>query len=186
MLPAGVEVFTDPFPHIVLNPALSAEDYAALLASWPEKMLAAGLNPAKEYEVPTIDYAWKPAMAALIRELLQIQGKPTIGRFALRHRGYQLLPHLDNISFKATVIHYLPYPDQGSDAGTQLFRAAQPYHRTWTDRAAYFLKEGIPCELVKTVPFLPNTVLAFPNTPLSAHGLASLTESRRLYQWHLT
>ena len=185
MLPAGVEVFTDPFPHIVIDPALSVGDYTALLASWPETFRK-GLNPAKEYEVPTVDYAWKPAMAALIKELLQVEGDPTIGRFALRHEGYQLLPHLDNISFKATVIHYLPYPGQGSDAGTQLYRAAQPFHRTWVNRAAYFLKEGIPCELVKTVPFLPNTVLAFPNTPLSAHGLAPLTESRRLYQWHLT
>jgi hypothetical protein len=182
MLP-GIEVFTDPFPHIVLSPALSEEDYAALLGSWPEKMLV-GHNPTKAYEVPPVEYAWKPSMAALIKKLLKIQGEPTLGRFALRHKGYQLLPHLDNISFKGTVIHYLPYPGQGAGAGTQLFKAAEPYDRTWLDRAAYFHTKEIPCELVKTIPFLPNTVLAFPNTPLSAHGLAPLTESRRLYQWH--
>ena len=182
MLP-GIEIFADPFPHIILNPALSDEDYAALLASWPEKMLG-GINPAKAYEVPSTDFSWKPSMASLVKQHLQIQGEPTIGRFALRHAGYQLLPHLDNISFKATVIHYLPYPNQGTDAGTCLYRPEGPLHRDWADRAAYFHRSQIPCELVKIVPFMSNTVLAFPNTPVSAHGLAPLTESRRLYQWH--
>ena len=183
MLP-GIELFTDPFPHIVLNPALSEEDYAALLTSWPDGEMKVGINPAKAYEVPVTDFSWKPSLAALIRQLLQVQGEPTIGRFALRHAGYQLLPHLDNISFKATVIHYLPYPHQGTDAGTCLYRPEIPFQRGWADRAAYFHRSNIPCELVKTIPFRPNTVLAFPNTPVSAHGLAPLTESRRLYQWH--
>ena len=182
MLP-GIEVFVDPFPHLVFDPALSEEDYAALLASWPEEMIT-GFNAAKAYEVPTIDFSWKPSLAALIKTMLDVQGEPTIGRFALRHAGYQLKPQLDNISFKATVIHYLPYLDQGADARTDIYRPEEPLHRDWADRAAYFHNSKIPCELVKTVPFKPNTVLAFPNTPVSAHGLAPLTESRRLYQWH--
>ena len=182
MLP-GIEIFEEPFPHIVLNPALSDEDYATLLTTWPDEMKV-GFNQAKEYLVPTAEFTWKPAMASLIKQLLHVEGEPTIGRFALRHAGYQLLPHLDNISFKATVIHYLPYPNQGADAGTCLYRPAEPFYRGWADRAAYFHRSKIPCELVKTVPFMSNTVLAFPNTPVSAHGLAPLTESRRLYQWH--
>ena len=183
MLP-GIEIFTDPFPHVVLNPALSEEDYTALLESWPDDEMKVGINTTKEYCVPTADFSWKPSMALLVKKLLQVQGEPTIGRFALRHAGYQLLPHLDNISFKATVIHYLPYPNQGTDAGTCLYRPKSPLHRNWADRAAYFHNSKIPCELVKIVPFISNTVLAFPNTPVSAHGLARLTESRRLYQWH--
>jgi hypothetical protein len=182
MLP-GIELFNEPFPHLVMDPALSEEDYAALLKSFPDEMIV-GHNPAKAYEVPTTDFSWKPAMATLIKELLKVQGEFTIGRFALRHAGYQLLPHLDNISFKATVIHYLPFPNQGPDAGTCLYKASEPLLRDWADRAAYFHRSKIPCELVKVVPFKPNTILAFPNTPVSAHGLAPLTESRRLYQWH--
>ena len=182
MLP-GIEIFADPFPHLVFDPALSEDDYAGLLARWPEDMVV-GTNHAKEYAVPATDFLWKPSLVALIRQLLQIQGEPTIGRFALRHAGYQLKPHLDNISFKATVIHYLPYPNQGTDAGTCLYRPEEPLHRGWADHAAYFHSSKIPCKLVKTVPFKPNTVLAFPNTPISAHGLLRLTKSRRLYQWH--
>lgn len=174
-------VEADPFPHVIIQNCLSESDYEALVASWP-KMMNRSTSGLKFNATPTTEFYWKQQLADTIRKLLNITGNPTLGRFALREPGYMLRPHIDSPDVVATVIHYLPLSDNSPKAGTVLYRAERPLE--WGRSTTYFHNHGIPCTEVVTIPYEANTVLAFPNTPISAHGLHRLVEPRRIYQWH--
>ena len=90
------------------------------------------------------------------------------GRLQLRKPGYHLAPHLDPKRVAVTGLLYFPRPGDTEDFGTQLFSVDRPFVasglKTFFPEAA-----GMKCELARTVPYRPNTMMAFV-TSRAAHG----------------
>ena len=90
------------------------------------------------------------------------------GRLMLRRPGYHLAPHRDPKRSLVTCLMYLARPGDSEAHGTQIFRvsgeAEANYKQTYYPEA-----NGQTCELAATVPFRPNTMLAFLNSR-GAHG----------------
>jgi hypothetical protein len=110
------------------------------------------------------------------------------GRLMLRRPGYHLAPHRDPKRSFVTCLLYLARPGDSESYGTQLFRVSgdreADYKQTYYPEQA-----GARCELLKTVPFRPNTLLAFVNSR-GAHGAtipadAPADASRYAYQFYV-
>ena len=90
------------------------------------------------------------------------------GRLMLRRPGYHLAPHRDPKYSFVTCLAYIARPGDDEAHGTQLFRvdgdSEADYKQTYYPQAS-----GQHCELVASVPFRPNTMLAFVNAR-GAHG----------------
>ena len=101
-------------------------------------------------------------------KLAAIPHDATGGRLMLRRRGYHLDPHLDPRRVVFTTLIYFARPGESEAYGTSFYRmSALPK----IDRTSTFYPEsqGIRCELVKLVPFRPNTAVSFLNYG-GAHG----------------
>ena len=176
------DIQQEPFPHLVVEGALSSSDYEQLLSGWNTAIVVKGIaRYAKENRTPAQEFPWKHTLAAQLMDAFHISGEPTIGRYMLRRTGYTLPPHIDPPNFILTILHYLPTEHQRDDIGTVLYHTQTPVYHS-SDGAEYFTEA---CEPVKAVLFKPNTVLAFLNTPYSAHGIERFPEDRLAYQWHV-
>ena len=102
-----------------------------------------------------------PALAAIPHEA-------TSGRLMLRRPGYHLDPHLDPKRVVFTCLLYFPRPGDSAAFGTAFYRmnGTPTIDRTST---FYPKTQGITCDLVKMVPFRPNSGVAFLNWG-GAHG----------------
>jgi hypothetical protein len=102
-----------------------------------------------------------PALAAIPHEA-------TRGRLMLRRPGYHLDPHLDPKRVVFTCLLYFARPGDSEAFGTTFYRmnGTPKIDRTST---FYPQTQGITCDLVKMVPFRPNTAVAFLNWG-GAHG----------------
>lgn len=112
---------------------------------------------------------------------------PSDGRILLTHPGYVITPHRDPKWGFVTSLAYLARNGDNEAYGTQLYRV-QGDDEAPSGRPFYIDERR--CELVKTVPFRPNTLLAFLNSR-GAHG-ASIpadaqppTLKRHVYQFRL-
>ena len=106
----------------------------------------------------------------------------------LRRPGYHLNPHRDPKRSLLTCLLYLAKPGDDDAHGTRLYRVANDgeahYKQTY-----YPEREGHACELVKVVPFRPNSMLVFLNSK-GAHGAcipdsAPATTERFSYQFYV-
>lgn len=102
------------------------------------------------------------------RQLAALPHEATGGRLMLRRPGYHLDPHLDPKRVVFTTLIYFARPGDSEAFGTTFYRI----NGTPTiDRTSTFYPEsqGLTCDLVKMVPFKPNTAVSFLNVG-SAHG----------------
>jgi hypothetical protein len=90
------------------------------------------------------------------------------GRLMLRRPGYHLGPHRDPKRSVATCLLYLARETDRESYGTEIYRVFDDGEAGYTE-TYYPEQEGRRCELVKVVPYRPNTMLAFLNTS-GAHG----------------
>ena len=111
------------------------------------------------------------------------------GRLMVRRPGYHLDPHLDPKRALVSCLIYFARPGDSEAFGTQLFRidGAPQIDQTST---FYPERAGYRCELVKTVPFRPNSAVAFLNAG-AAHGAdipksAPGTTERYSYQFYVS
>ena len=118
-------------------------------------------------------------------------------RLMLRRSGYRLDPHLDPKHVFLTCLVYLARPGDHEEWGTQLYSLKMPsapsgsfeQTRAYLGRTVYPEQHGIHCELVKHVPFRPNSALVFVNAG-GAHGVELPPESetkleRYAYQFYV-
>ena len=90
------------------------------------------------------------------------------GRLMLRRPGYQLGPHRDPKRAMLTCLLYLAREGDSEAYGTQIFRVHDDEEADY--KQTYYPEErGRKCELVKVVPFTPNTMLVSLNFR-GAHG----------------
>lgn len=90
------------------------------------------------------------------------------GRIQLRRPGYALQPHLDPRRVVITGLLYFPRSGDSEAYGTDLFRVDRPFAASGT-KTFFPEQAGLTCERVATVPYRPNTMLAFVNSG-GAHG----------------
>jgi hypothetical protein len=90
------------------------------------------------------------------------------GRLMLRRPGYHLNPHRDPKRAMLTCLLYLAKEGDSEAFGTQIFRVHDD-HEAGYKQTYYPEEEGRKCELVKVVPFKPNTMLVSLNSQ-GAHG----------------
>jgi hypothetical protein len=112
---------------------------------------------------------------------------PSDGRIMLRRPGYNLTPHRDPKWGFATGLVYLARPGDNEVHGTRLYRVREDAEAP--SGKVYYVEQD-RCELVKTVPFRPNTLLAFLNSS-GAHSASIPADAepadleRYLYQFRL-
>lgn len=109
------------------------------------------------------------------------------GRIMLRRPGYVITPHRDPKWGFVTGLVYLARPGDAEAYGTQLYRVANDEEAP-TDKPFYV--DESRCTLVRSVPFRPNTLLAFMNSA-GAHGASIPADAqpanleRYVYQFRL-
>ena len=90
------------------------------------------------------------------------------GRLMLRRPGYHLAPHRDPKHAMLTCLLYLARPGDSEEYGTQVFRVLDDSEAEY--KTTYYpQEEGRTCELVRVVPFKPNSMLVMLNFR-GAHG----------------
>ena len=109
------------------------------------------------------------------------------GRIMLRRPGYVITPHRDPKWGFVTGLVYLARSGDNETYGTQLYRVANDEEAP--NDKPYYVDES-RCELVRSVPFKANTLLAFLNSA-GAHGASIPADAqpadmeRYLYQFRL-
>jgi hypothetical protein len=101
-------------------------------------------------------------------QLAAIAHEATGGRLMLRRAGYHLDPHLDPKRVVFTCLIYFARQGDSEAYGTSFYRINGTPK---IDRTSTFYPEsqGLTCDVVKMVPFKPNTAVAFLNYG-AAHG----------------
>jgi hypothetical protein len=124
-----------------------------------------------------------PAVSALRHEA-------TAGRLMLRRPGYHLAPHVDPRRVVVTCLIYLARPGDSEAFGTQFFSLnAVPVISS--AKTYYPDQAGYTSALEKSVPFTPNTAVAFLNAGAAAHGAtipdhAPKDTKRYAYQFYIS
>lgn len=109
------------------------------------------------------------------------------GRIQLRRPGYSLQPHLDPKRVVITGLIYFARPGDDPSYGTQLFSVDRGFVSAGIK--TYFPEQhGLSCTVASTVPYMPNTMLAFVNSG-AAHGATLPREAplkeRYAYQFYI-
>ena len=110
------------------------------------------------------------------------------GRLMLRRPGYHLGPHRDPKRAMLTCLMYLARPGDSEQYGTQIFRVIGDEEAGF--KQTYYPEErGATCELVKVVPFRPNSMLVMLNSR-GAHGATIPSDApadleRYAYQFYI-
>ena len=214
---ARAELQTDPFPHLVVEDLFPDADYQQMLANLPQGSewndvgrfrtnWNIDTDPAAEPTqrvwrsvhqeiaprvlIPAVVARFRPELRALWAargedgDALEPHYRPIEGRLLMRRPGYKLPPHLDPHHGVMTVLFYLARPGEDDQFGTDLYRGTPPavYEGIYKP-----LDVGLPHEFARTVPFRPNTMLAF-ITPISLHGATfppTATFERVAYQFQI-
>ncbi|MBI4887445.1 MAG: hypothetical protein HY824_10145 [Acidobacteria bacterium] len=142
--------------------------------------LVARLAPDIEAWVQTVCPAATPAQVAALTY------KVSDGRIMLRRAGYEIRPHRDPKWGFVTGLIYLPRPGDPTEFGTELYRVRDDSEAP--SGLPYYI-DPAACELVRKVPFAPNSALVFLNSR-GAHGAsvpadAPASLERYLYQFRV-
>ena len=105
-----------------------------------------------------------------VEEALRLRLEPHGLRLMLRRPGWGLAPHLDPRDQFITTLLYLAGPDEPASYGTQLFRVLKPNFVVPYANTYYPERDGVSCELVKTMPYRGNLCVSFLNLGGGAHG----------------
>jgi hypothetical protein len=211
---------TDPFPHVVIDEWLPPAFYDVVIRALPPAIFFADREVSRQRLLVPFPVApaysqrvWsfladeivacslRDALAAkfeaVVREYVgtfcSIPGgfnerlQPSDGRILLRRPGYVIPPHRDPKWGFLTGLVYLARPGDNQAYGTQLYRVREDREAP-NDKPLYV--DERQCELVKAVPFRPNTLLVFLNST-GAHGAAIPEDAtpasleRYVYQFRL-
>lgn len=217
---AAAPLVLDPFPHLVIDKWLPREVYRIMIRALPPPVFFADLHPSRQQlPVPfslsptysrrvwafiaheIVDGILSRALNArfdgVVREyiesfLLSSEGldlsmRASDGRLMLRRPGYAITPHRDPKWGFVTGLIYLARGGDDEAHGTQLYRVREDEEAP-SDKPFYI--DASRCELVRTVPFRANSMLAFLNST-GAHAASIPADAqpagleRYVYQFRL-
>jgi hypothetical protein len=210
----------DPFPHLVAENWLPQDIYDLIIEALPPPIFFADRETARQrLRVPfsfapsysrrvwtfvadhivgdTLKEALSRKFDTNVRAYLdEISGgaedlnvalHPSDGRIMLRRPGYVISPHRDPKWGFITGLIYLARKGDNETYGTQLYRVSDDAEAPG-DKPFYVSEDR--CELVRSVPFRANTLLAFMNSR-GAHGASIPADAkpasleRYVYQFRL-
>jgi hypothetical protein len=90
------------------------------------------------------------------------------GRVMLRRAGYYLAPHRDPKRSMVTCLLYLARSTDQEQFGTEIYRVSDDRESSYM-QTFYPEQHGSRCELVRVIPYRPNSMLVFVNAN-GAHG----------------
>ena len=113
----------------------------------------------------------------------------TSGRIFGRAPGYKLDAHLDSSKFAVTCLLYFSNAATADEGALSLYRPERTPAVLHASTYYPEREEGIPVELVTTIPIRENLFVAFLNGPTSLHGLRRAPDTslqwRFAYQCHI-
>ena len=187
-------ILSDPFPHCYVENVFTSEAYADLLANMPKDYVE--ISKSRSVKGYPLRFTAQPSSEiwrSLYRNLRDGAFKKSLcEKFGIEgwdgyedecllirdHAGYQIGPHTDSPAKIITVLFYMP-KDELPAAGTSLY---VPKRSDFTCKGGphYPSKDF---DLVKTMPFRPNSAFAFLKTDNSFHGVEAceLTRDVLLY-----
>ena len=215
---ARAPLATNPFPHVIVEDLLPPEIYARIIDAVPPPVFFAGTKD-EHWAVPSgiaplycrtvwafvantlvgdvLHRALNARFKVLLREYVRefcpafpdnepLALHPSDGRLMLRRPGYNLTPHRDPKWGFVTAILYLARPGDSEEYGTQLYAVRDD---TEAPSGSVYYVEPSQCELVRAVPFRPNSMLVFLNS-VGAHGASIPSDApprveRYIYQFRL-
>ena len=169
-----------PFP---LAPAFSQAVWRIVAQDIVGGVLSDSLNQKFRTEVREYIRTFCPAF----RDEMPVDLHASDGRVLLRRPGYVIDPHRDPRWGFVTGLIYLARDGDNQEYGTRLYRVRTDGE---APNAKPFYIPPSECELVKTVPYKPNTLLAFLNSK-GAHGASIPADAqppdleRYVYQFRL-
>jgi hypothetical protein len=217
---AGATLATDPCPYIVVENWLPRDVYDTMVRALPppiffteremaRQRLAVPFSFGPTYSRRVWDFIAAEIVGRTLRDAIQQKFEGAIrdyvcgivgsadglsfdleasdGRIMLRRPGYVIAPHRDPKWGFVTGLVYLARQGDVETHGTRIYRVRDDEEAP-TDKPYYVDEER--CELVTTVPFRANTLVAFLNST-GAHGASIPADAqppnleRYLYQFRL-
>jgi len=217
---ARAPLATEPFPHVVVEDWLPGDVYRTMLRALPPPVFFADREEGRQrmrvpftlapiYSRRVWDVVAEEIVGRFVRDALaakfdgaikdflasfydggdaaDVPLHPSDGRIMLRRPGYVIAPHRDPRWGFITGLVYLARPGDNEAHGTQLYRVTDDREAP-NDKPLYVHESQ--CELVRTVPYKANTLLAFLNS-VGAHGASipadaqPATLERYVYQFRL-
>ena len=171
--------------HLADAPLLTQRVWGFFDDQVVSQVLAPALH--ERFQDAVIEHYAEGGGAEFGRRAAAIPHRGFTGRLHLRRPGYRILPHLDPKRVVITGLVYFARPGDSEEYGTHLYRIKEPFVSSRMGKF-YPEREGLTCEIARTVPFRPNTLFAFVNSK-AAHGAelpvgASLQE-RYAYQFYV-
>lgn len=183
----NAQVELDPFPYLFIEEVWPTDLFSEMQNTFPKryKSLEKGRGvkgyPQRFVAEPTGD-SWViaisalkagPLKKALIEKFGLIGDEFTDEALLIRDKpGYAIGPHTDSPLKVISALFYLPIME--SDAGTSLYVPKDPDFRC-AGGPHYPVKQF---NLVKTLPFKPNSLFAFLKSDISFHGVEKTTVTR--------
>lgn len=161
----------DPIKQNLRVPMSSGPDLAVRAWHFFDEVVAKqGIQPAlvEKFGTALADHYEAIFGAAFRNRALALPIEMSGGRLMLRRPGYHLAPHRDPKRSIGTCLLYFARPGDSDVYGTGIYRVLNDDEASYT-QTFYPEQEGRRCELVKMVPYRPNTMLAFLNSR-GAHG----------------
>ncbi|HEX6047219.1 MAG TPA: hypothetical protein VFZ22_22205 [Pyrinomonadaceae bacterium] len=199
----GARVELDPFPHYFVEHMFPEDYYRQMLRHLPPTGVYRNLYEVTDLKLDhfrhrdqrDMDHGWTDNLPAeqklfwnsfnqwfLSEELAQAVMKSfgweswpavSVESQFIRHRaGYFLGPHSDLYTKLVVLLLYLAPDDSAEHLGTSLYRPRQTGF-SCPDSKHYPFEDFIR---VKTLPYRPNSLLAFVRSDVSFHGLEPLSE----------
>ncbi len=182
------DVISFPFPHIYLTRCFPQDYYDALLANLPHDGAYTDRTYDNRAMVSTRDLNtpfWKDLSEwmmsyELISTVLEAFGlnERNISldvRLVRDNAGYAIKPHTDVKRKLLSLLFYLPTDESSPDSGTSVM---VPKEQGFTsDGSRRYEFEGF--DVVRTMSFMPNTMLGFPRSDVSFHGVYPTTLQER-------
>lgn len=199
----GASVELDPFPHYFIEQVFPEDYYREMLGNLPATDIYENLYEVTDLKLDhfryrdqrNMDHGWTDNLPAeqkvfwnsfnqwfLSEELAQAvmrsfgwESWPAVSVESqfIRHRaGYFLGPHSDLYTKLVVLLLYLAPDDTAEHLGTSVYRPRQAGF-SCPDSKHYPFEDFIR---VKTLPYRPNSLLAFVRSDVSFHGLEPLSE----------
>lgn len=194
-----------PYPHLYVESPFPRAFYDRLLALLPEDAcyqeiaatgrVSSGSYPARHvidfqrrglsrlppsqavFWQALYDELTQPELLKLLFDKFDLHYHGPIRCSALLSRdrhGYAIGPHTDHVAKLITLLFYLPKDRRWSHLGTTLYRPVRPLADDERDQHHPPGSEGF--QALYTVPYRPNTLLAFARRDDSFHGVEPITD----------
>lgn len=175
------EVIKRPFPHIYVQGVFPSEIYKAMMASLPpdnDYELIEKVRGAKYPErsvCVTYPHIYKKFIQRFTNGMMRKVFSTKFGvigerdeALLIRDRpGYAIGPHTDSPKKVVSALFYLPKDDTQVHAGTVLYLPKEAGF-SCPGGPHYPFADFLP---VETMPFVPNSMFAFPKSAVSFHGV---------------